>query len=205
MTENETEIFLERAVHDLRASGRAISLAVEMGFGSVPESVEGMNRILEGMASYVAVSRHSTYARDEVSCEYALIAASQTLRKAIDESQAKIESGNLPRVLGDDQRIAELFAIVISNGIVYRGDEPPRILLNAADDGDFWLFSATDNGIGVDERHREKIFLPFLRLHGPARPGVGLGLTIARKIVQGHGGSIEFSGDKTVSFRLPKA
>jgi signal transduction histidine kinase len=206
---DEIDIFLERAVHDLRSAGRAVALAAEMGIGTVAENVEKMNQILDGIASYATAARHSDYAREELSAEHAVIAAMQLLRQRLEDAGATVERRDLPVVLGDSQRVAELFGILFLNAIVYRGEAAPAISIKAVPDDGFWIFSVCDNGIGVEEKFRERVFTPFHRLHGPARPGVGLGLSIARKIVQGHGGSIwidapENTGAK-VSFRLPKA
>ena len=80
---------------------------------------------------------------------------------------------------------------MISNALKYRSPElPPRVLIHAKHDGDFWGFAIEDNGIGIEDRDRDRIFGIFKRLHGNKYPGTGIGLALCRKIVERHGGRI---------------
>ena len=116
----------------------------------------------------------------------------ENLHEAILESGAEVRSGPLPRLYGNPIRFIRLLQNLIANALKYvPGGVAPLVEIAAILEGDVWRFSVRDNGIGIEERHLERIFEPFRRLHGKDQyPGTGLGLAICRKIVQGFGGRI---------------
>jgi chemotaxis family two-component system sensor kinase Cph1 len=134
-------------------------------------------------------------------------AARLNLLKAIDESAASLTYDDLPNVLGDETRLGQLFQNLIGNAIKYRGPDPPKIHISAEDRGDEWLFSVSDNGIGIDPAYHERVFGLFKRLHGRDVPGTGLGLAICRKIAEKHHGKIwvesELGKGSVFRFTLP--
>ncbi len=83
----------------------------------------------------------------------------------------------------------QVFQNLIGNAVKFHGKEPPHIRVDAERKGGEWVFSMKDNGIGIDPQFFERIFLVFQRLNGNEYPGTGIGLSIARKIVQRHGGT----------------
>jgi light-regulated signal transduction histidine kinase (bacteriophytochrome) len=87
---------------------------------------------------------------------------------------------------------------LIGNALKYVAEDvSPQIHVTANRDGGFWRFSVSDNGIGIEPRHYERIFEPFKRLHAKDRfQGTGLGLAICRKIVEGFGGEISVGANK---------
>jgi signal transduction histidine kinase len=103
-----------------------------------------------------------------------------------------VTSDDLPAVSGDAGQLNQLFQNLISNAIKFTPpDVEPRIHLGCQRQDDHWRFTVTDNGIGIDERHRERIFGMFKRLHTrDAYPGTGIGLAVCKKIVERHRGTL---------------
>lgn len=107
---------------------------------------------------------------------------------SLDETRGRIEIGALPVVSGSRKLWRRLFAILIDNALLYRGSAPPLVRIV----GDDARITVADNGIGIDPRFHERIFEPFQRLHNrDAIPGCGMGLTIARRIAEHLGGTLE--------------
>jgi light-regulated signal transduction histidine kinase (bacteriophytochrome) len=110
---------------------------------------------------------------------------------AVAEAGATVTSDPLPRVLADHGLLVHLLQNLIGNALKFRRDEPPCVHVGAVREGERWIFSVRDNGIGIESRHQERIFQVFQRLHTRARyPGTGIGLALCRKIVERHGGTI---------------
>ena len=113
------------------------------------------------------------------------------LRKSIEDSRAAVSAGPLPTVLADEMQLTQLFQNLIGNAIKYRNERKPEIHVAAKPNGDQWIFSVQDNGIGIDPQYSERIFQMFQRLHTREEySGTGIGLAICRKIVERHGGKI---------------
>ena len=150
-----------------------------------------MQRLIEDLLEY---SRAGTRGRDmvETSSEAAFAVAEINLRGAIDDGGAIVTHDPLPVVMADETQLVQLFQNLVSNGIKYRGEAAPEVHVSAALDGaGRWEFSVTDNGRGIDPEYHERIFGMFQRLHGRNHmTGTGIGLAIAKKIVERHGGSI---------------
>lgn len=115
----------------------------------------------------------------------------ENLRLAIEESGAEVIYHVLPVVTADRIQMVQLFENLISNAIKFSGDRKPKVQILAMEHGDSWVISVKDNGIGIDLKHHDRIFLMFQRLHTAAEyPGTGIGLAICKKIVDNHGGRI---------------
>ena len=119
--------------------------------------------------------------------------ALEALDLRISESAAVITRDPLPIVMGDLTLLDGLYQNLLSNALKFTAPgHSPRIHLSAVRDGDgSWVLGVRDAGIGVDPRHAEEIFRPFRRLHAPEKyPGTGIGLAIASKAVDRHGGRL---------------
>ena len=121
----------------------------------------------------------------------ALDTALANLRRAIEEKRAVIVRGPLPSVMANRLQLAQLFQNLIGNALKFCKDRRPEIRVSAEEKGGEWVFCVRDNGIGVDPKYADRIFLIFQRLHRREEyPGTGIGLAICKKIVERHGGRI---------------
>ncbi len=117
--------------------------------------------------------------------------ALKNLEAAISESGAHVTCDELPTLYVEPGPLVQVFQNLIGNAMKFHGSEPPRIQVSAQEKGAQWVFSVTDNGIGIDPEQAEKIFVIFKRLHSRSEyPGSGLGLAICKKIIEQMGGSI---------------
>ena len=97
----------------------------------------------------------------------------------------------MPAVRGDRVLLTSLWQNLLGNAVKFRDVEPPLVEVDAHRNGSWWRFEVTDNGIGIEPRHADRVFVIFQRLHArDAYGGTGIGLALCRKIVEFHGGAI---------------
>jgi PAS domain S-box-containing protein len=154
------------------------------------EGTARMRRLIDDLLTYSRVKGRDVRPFAPVDLGSAVEAALLNLRSAIDESQAGIDIDPLPEVWGDRSRLIQLAQNLLSNALKYRGDERPQIRVTARREGGHWVCSVTDNGIGFDMQYADAIFGVFRRLHGRNYAGTGIGLAIAKRITEHHGGHI---------------
>jgi signal transduction histidine kinase len=112
------------------------------------------------------------------------------LHTAIEESGAEVVIGTLPSIQADWAGLVQVFQNLLSNAIKYRGTDAPKIRIEAQKEGSEWVFSVTDNGLGIPPGYRQTVFGLFKRLHRNEYPGTGIGLALCKKVVERHGGRI---------------
>ena len=159
--------------------------------GFVSEGVSRMNNLLDALLQY------STIGKDEE--EQEIIDMNDivddvifNLKLLIRETNAQVEFSGLPSMRVLPSRMVHLFQNLIGNAIKFRnGETPPHIKIEAIESSSNVVFSVSDNGIGIESEHIERIFVIFQRLHTRKQyEGTGIGLAICQKIVQGMGGRI---------------
>jgi light-regulated signal transduction histidine kinase (bacteriophytochrome) len=154
-----------------------------------------MRELLISLLSYSRLSTKSGPFKP-VSLSEAAGDALANLAFLIEETGGSVEIGDLPVVEADVSQMVQLFQCLIQNSLRFHKEGiPPRVKIYSrqAKSGRFqsgaYDIFVEDNGIGFDEKYLNRIFLPFERLHArDAYSGVGMGLTICRKIVERHNG-----------------
>ena len=162
-------------------------------------AVDGASRMQRLIQDLLAFSRVGTKGRDltDTSSEEAFEQSLLNLRGAIEESGAQVTHDPLPEVMADEMQLTQLFQNLIGNAIKYQKPGIPEVHISAAkNDGEKWVFSVTDNGLGIDPQYFERIFGMFQRLHKREEfAGIGIGLAICKKIVERHGGNISVESE----------
>lgn len=151
-----------------------------------------MQRLIQDLLAYSKIGAREIMVA-EISSENALQQALKNLRGAIEESGARVTYDALPPVQADESQLAQLFQNLVGNAIKYQSaGNVPQVHITAENTSDgYWTFSVRDNGIGIEPQYFERIFGMFQRLHKRTEyAGTGIGLTMCKKIVERHGGSI---------------
>lgn len=173
-------------------------------------AVDGAKRMQTLINDLLSLSRVGTRGKPLVSTsgQEVFAEAIANLQIAIEESGASITREALPQVKGDRTQLVQLFQNLIGNAIKFRGPQPARIHVAVRQENAEWIFSVCDNGIGIDAKFADRIFIIFQRLHDrESYPGTGIGLAICKRIVQRHGGRIWVESEPgkgaTFYFTLP--
>ena len=150
-----------------------------------------MESMLTGLRDYWSVSEKTIDTLDAIDCNQVLDQVIESMTLTLKESGATVTRDDLPTIAGEQQPLKLLFQNLISNAVKYRHRErPPRVHVSAQRQDAAWLFSLTDNGIGIESKDFESIFVPFKRLNRGTQSGTGLGLAICRRIVERYRGRI---------------
>ncbi|MEO5373287.1 MAG: CBS domain-containing protein [Alphaproteobacteria bacterium] len=209
---DDLQQFAYVASHDLQEPLRMVVSYLELirqrytgvldedGTEFIGYAVDGARRMQRLIRDLLEFSRVDTRGNQfkEVALAKVMEAARANLSVAIAESDAVVTiADGLPVVLGDDGQLTRLFQNLIGNALKYRHTgRRPEITVAARRDGDDWRLTVTDNGIGIDAKHFERIFLIFQRLHGHGEyEGSGIGLAICKRIAERHGGRIWVESD----------
>lgn len=214
--------FISMAAHDLREPLRSIRLGARLlgaegGEHSEEDAVQGARYLRDGTHRletlirdiaeycYQEVREPDDFRESDLECIF--LEAKNELVHEIKKSGAKITHDPLPTLRVNSASLTAVFRSLLSNACKFQGPEPPAIHVTAAQDAGEWIFSVSDNGIGFDPAYSTRVFRPFERLNGKQYPGSGLGLTLAKKAVEQHGGRIWAESDSghgtTVRFTLP--
>lgn len=218
----ELEQFAYVASHDLQEPLRIVSSYAQLlgtryqgkldadaddFIGYLVDGAARMQRLIDDL---LVLSRVGTRGKpfEPANCEAVVRDAIGNLALAVQESGATITTDPLPTVSADGSQLVQLFQNIIGNAIKFHGENSPHIHIRAKRNENGWIFSIKDNGIGISPEYKDRIFVIFQRLHARNEyPGTGIGLAIARKIVERHGGTIwvdsQINEGATFSFTIP--
>ena len=211
----ELEQFASIASHDLqeplrtarsflelfeRRHGASLDPDARELVGMVGEAHARMGEVIRGVLALSRIHPELTR-REPVDLTQVVDEIEQALHEVPDGTA--IERGSLPVVHADRGQMQQLLSNLVSNAVKFRGSRPPRISVDAERGDGAWTISVADGGIGIPPEYLNRIFEPLQRLHArDDYPGTGLGLTICRKIVEGHGGRIWAESDGRTGSRF---
>jgi len=157
----------------------------------IRQGVQRMHQLIMGLLAFCKVGRRGEPLQP-VDINQVLHEAQENLRASIEQSGAVITYDEpLPTVQGIHPQLVQVFQNLLANSIKFRGDQPPRLHVGIQRLPEAWKFCVEDNGIGIDPKSQPRIFQMFQR-GGQARDraGLGIGLAICKRIIEGHGGQI---------------
>ena len=156
----------------------------------IVDGTQRMERLIEGLLDYSRV-KFKGIKMVEIDSQTMVENVVQDLKGVIDKRAAVVTIGDLPKIYGNERLLTRLFQNLIDNGLKYCQSDSPKISIDATLVENEWQFCITDNGIGIPQKHLERVFLIFQRLHkNGSYSGDGLGLAICKKIVENHHGKI---------------
>lgn len=201
----ELEQFAYIASHDLQEPLRVISGYLQLlqrryqgrfeadADEFIEYAVDGSKRmqlLISDLLEYSRVGRQGKEFQP-TDLEEVLSEALRVLQRGVEETGAVVTHDPLPTVPGDRTQLIQLFQNLIGNGIKFRAQRRPEIHVSAQPDGDRWVLSVRDNGIGIERQYWDQVFVIFQRLHSRQEySGTGIGLAICKRIVERHGGRL---------------
>jgi signal transduction histidine kinase len=202
----DLEEFAFAVSHDLREPLRSISAFTDLLerrsaltldseaaqlIGFIKSGTQRMSNVIDAVLRFSRANSGSPGAAEFVDLHSVAAEAVANLTAVIRTAEAEIVLEDLPQVRGDRTLLLQLLQNLIENAVKYRGPDRPRIRIGCAkQNGEASLF-VQDNGIGIDASAHETIFRIFKRLHSHDQyAGAGIGLAVAKKIVERHGGRI---------------
>uniref|UniRef100_Q026N9 histidine kinase n=1 Tax=Solibacter usitatus (strain Ellin6076) TaxID=234267 RepID=Q026N9_SOLUE len=218
-SDRELSEFLLRACHDVRAAARAVrthselilkdaaagkSADLEIRANFIVGGASRIDALTNGLAAFAIALQTDPGSFQVMRVDVLVRTVIAKLGPDLRAAAAVVEYGELPQVLGSPDRLMQVFEQLLRNALVHRGEDPPRVSIQAAKHAEGWLFTVRDNGPGLEAESLESIFRPFERLN--SNGGAGLGLAICREIIQRHGGRIwaeSAPGGTTICFTLP--
>jgi len=212
-TSEDLEQFAYIASHDLQEPLRMVSsyteLLAQRYQGKLDEradkyihyAVDGAQRMQRLLADLLAYSRVGSQGKPlaPVSAATVVRRVVDTFAGAIRRAHARVAVGPLPTVQADEAQLGQLFQSLLGNALKFHGDAPPVVEIGATPLDEHWQFAVKDNGIGIDSQYKDRIFQMFQRLHERGKyEGSGVGLAIAKRIVERHGGRIWLDSEPQV-------
>jgi light-regulated signal transduction histidine kinase (bacteriophytochrome) len=173
------------------------------------DGAKRMRQIILDLLEYSRVGKTEA-ASEEVDLNALIEDIRALYQKKIEEAGAIINVNELPTIHADKVLLRQIFQNLIGNALKYQEQGViPRITVSCQDGPVYWLFSVSDNGIGIEEEYFDRIFIIFKRLHNRDEyAGTGMGLAVTKKIVENLGGKIwlksEIGKGSTFYFTIQK-
>ena len=201
----DLETFAYSASHDLQEPLRNMNInaqllqrhtsefdADQMQFlNGIIQGAQRMEALIQDLLAYTRAIKSSDGPPQPVAASNVLRQVLENLKSRIEENQALVTASALPVVAAHEVHLSQLLQNLISNALKYRAKEDPRVHVSATQQDGFWVFSITDNGIGIEPKYAEQIFGLFKRLHTRDQfPGSGVGLAICQRIIEQYGGRV---------------
>jgi PAS domain S-box-containing protein len=167
-----------------------------------------LQKLLNDLLEFSKVSSHSEM-NEQVGTSSLLGQVISNLQQLIRENTALITNDDLPVITANEAQIMRLFQNLIENAIKFKKKmELPKIHISCTRQKNMYQFSVADNGIGMEMQYHDRVFTIFQRLHSVKHyPGTGMGLSICKRIVERHGGTIWFestvNAGTTFYFTIP--
>jgi light-regulated signal transduction histidine kinase (bacteriophytochrome) len=185
----------------------ALDEKAEKYIGYVVDGATRMQQLVMDLLAYARIDSQGS-APTWIKSDTLVKSVLENLKIAIEENHADIICDVLPTVHADEVQLAQVFQNLIGNALKFHGERPVHIRIGAERNDDKWTFRVADNGIGIDREYADLVFHMFQRLHERGRyNGDGIGLAIAKKIVERHGGRIWFTSElqkgSTFYFTMP--
>ncbi len=159
-----------------------------------------VNRMVDGLWEYARIDRpHIQF--EEIDLNEIFDKTSISLEQLVEQKKAIVSRENLPRVRGERRQMEALFRQLVSNALIHNRSSVPTATMSVSQLVDQWLFCVTDNGIGIDSTETQEIFKMFRKLDRD-NPGSGMGLAIAKRIVEFHGGKLRVDSTRGVGSRF---
>ena len=190
---------------EIRGRAKAmIESDMEESIGFIQTAVTRLSSIIDALLRLSRAGRVE-YRRQSVDVNSVVERVVSALRKTIEERAATVEIGGLPPASGDPTAVEQVFANLIGNAINYLDrSRPGRIEVFAVEGGEpadgvapgSVVYAVRDNGLGISEPYKAKVFTAFQRLHGDVAKGEGIGLALVRRMVERHGGRVWFESEQ---------
>jgi len=174
----------------------------------INKSAYRMRALIKGLMEYARIGKREDYIA--IDCNEIITHVLSDLSETVNNTNAVIEVDNLPEIKAQSTYMRLLFQNLISNAIKFvKPDVQPKIRISCSETSKDWKFSVEDNGIGIDQKHLDQVFIIFKRLNNVTLyRGYGIGLAHCKKIVELHHGEIQVKSkvDKgsTFSFTISK-